>query len=313
MKIIVNFGSGTDSGRTVYCNNHCKSDFGDIRFTSSDGTTLIDYWMEYKVDDSTAIFWVEVPTMAASTTTTIYMYYGNSVNATLSSGTNTFYYFDDFEDGVISASYTRRNFNGWSEANGVLTFQTSGTTASDPNVLSITNQSYGFGYEIRGKFQIRQWQDHDYSRTGYGLISDTSGMGYKGLFHWTGSSKSRAVLHDLVAWMSQVNYVFSTGTWYQMSFFASLSGSTRTLEEKDWPTGTAEPGAATITTSDTNATNQGSDPCIAGSSIPAGGFSTQFIGDYDDVFVRQRASTEPTSTSWGIEEGGSAFFQFIYQ
>jgi hypothetical protein len=31
------------------------------------------------------------------------------------------------------------------------------------------------------------------------------------------------------------------------------------------------------------------------------------------VFVRQRASTEPTSTSWGIEEGGSAFFQFIYQ
>jgi hypothetical protein len=311
-KIIVNYGAGADGGGTVYCNSKCKTDFGDVTFTSSDGVTLIDYWLEYKVDSTSAIFWVEVPSFAASTTTDIFMYYGNSSKTTSSNGTNTFDFFDDFADGSISASYTRHNYNGWTEAGGVLTFQTAGTTASDPNTQNITNKAYGYGYEIRGKLRIRQWQDHDYSRGGYGLITNTSGLGYKGLYHWA-TNKNRAILHDTVVWLSQSNFAWTLNTWYQFSFFASLNVTTRTLELKDWATGAAEPGAPTITITSTNATNQGTEPCIAGSSIPGGGFTTQFIGDYDDVFIRQRASTEPSHTSWGTEENSADdFFQFIY-
>ena len=280
-----------------------RADFGDVRFTGADGITPLNYWMETYTASTSAIFWVNIPNIPISPgTVTIYMYYGFPTTATTSNGTNTFDFFDDFTDGTIYSGYTQAGYNGWSEAGGVLTYTTAGTTASDPNVLVINNKTYGYGYEIRGKVRVRQWQDHDYSRFGLGLISNATGFGYKGLFHYTGSSKSRAVLHDTVAWLSQVNYVFSLNTWYQFAFFAKLVTTTRTLYEKDWPTGTAEPGAYSITTTSVNTTNQGNQPVIAGSSIPGGGFTTQFIGDWDDVFVRKCETAEPTVGALGAEE-----------
>jgi hypothetical protein len=46
ISITIHYGSGTDSGANVYANSHCKTDFGDIRFTSDDGSTLLNYWMD---------------------------------------------------------------------------------------------------------------------------------------------------------------------------------------------------------------------------------------------------------------------------
>ena len=131
-----------------------------------------------------------------------------------------------FSDGSISASYTKIGLTaGWTEANGVLTFTTSGTTANDPNVLIINNKTYNYGYEIRGKVRVRQWLDSDNSRTGFGLISDATGKGYKGLFHYA-TAKTRSVLHDGIAWLSESNYAWSLNTWYNMAFFAKLVSST---------------------------------------------------------------------------------------
>jgi len=50
VRIKVHYGSGTDSGEDVYLNGKCRMDFGDIRFTTSDGQTLLDYWMEEKTN-----------------------------------------------------------------------------------------------------------------------------------------------------------------------------------------------------------------------------------------------------------------------
>ncbi len=51
----------------------------DLRFTDSDGTTLITYWTEsYDSTGQTAIIWPKVPSIPASSTKVIYMYYGNS-------------------------------------------------------------------------------------------------------------------------------------------------------------------------------------------------------------------------------------------
>ena len=51
----------------------------DVRFTSADGTTLLDYHFEKFTDDTEMIAWVEVvDTFDASTDIDIYMYYGNS-------------------------------------------------------------------------------------------------------------------------------------------------------------------------------------------------------------------------------------------
>lgn len=57
----------------------------DIIFTDDDGTTLINHWIEAYNPIKSANIWVKVPSVPASSTKTIYMYYGNS------SYTNTTY------------------------------------------------------------------------------------------------------------------------------------------------------------------------------------------------------------------------------
>ena len=54
----------------------CRPDFSDIRFTKNDGTTLLPYFIEEKVDRLYAYFWVLIPD-DLSTNQTIYIYYGN--------------------------------------------------------------------------------------------------------------------------------------------------------------------------------------------------------------------------------------------
>ena len=105
IRIIIHKGSGTDGEEHVYCNNHCRDDFGDIRFTKSDGTTLLDYWMEEYTSGDNATFWVEVPSIPASPDkATIYIYYGKSDAATTSNGEATFLFFDDFEGTSLDTS-----------------------------------------------------------------------------------------------------------------------------------------------------------------------------------------------------------------
>jgi hypothetical protein len=71
----------------------------DIRFTRSNGTTLISHWIEsWDDDEQTASLWVKVPTIGADTTATIYMYYENSAALSSSSIENTFIAAIDFSD-----------------------------------------------------------------------------------------------------------------------------------------------------------------------------------------------------------------------
>ena len=144
IRIIVHKGSGTDGEEHVYCNNHCRDDFGDIRFTKSDGETLLDYWMEEYTSGDNATFWVEVDSIPASPdTATIYIYYGKSDAITTSNGEATFLFFDDFDDGTIDTSkWTTEIDSGGSvtESNGVLTC-TGGADGYHAGVYS-TSQTY---------------------------------------------------------------------------------------------------------------------------------------------------------------------------
>ncbi|MCJ7761310.1 DUF2341 domain-containing protein, partial [Candidatus Bathyarchaeota archaeon] len=90
--------------KDVYFNSSCRTDFGDVRFTLSDGKTLLDYYIFAKVNSDYAIFWVKV-SANLNTPQTIYVYYGNSTapnldgNSTapnMSSFDNAFTLTDDF-------------------------------------------------------------------------------------------------------------------------------------------------------------------------------------------------------------------------
>jgi PKD repeat protein len=60
------------------------------------------YWIETYNTSGVSRIWVEVPTISANGTASVYMYYGNPTAGSSSNGTNTFEFFDDFEDGDIS-------------------------------------------------------------------------------------------------------------------------------------------------------------------------------------------------------------------
>lgn len=96
IRIVVHYGSGSDSGEDVYLHGHCNNDFGDIRFKDNDGVTLLDYWIESKTDGDEAIFWVEVKDNLSSSNATIYIYYTEVLSVTTSNGSTTFLFFDDF-------------------------------------------------------------------------------------------------------------------------------------------------------------------------------------------------------------------------
>ena len=79
---------------TALANGH------DIRFTTQDGTTLLSYeresWQGGNGSQVTAVIWVKVPSISATTNTDIYMYYGKS----------------DAEDGQDATNVWDSNFKG---------------------------------------------------------------------------------------------------------------------------------------------------------------------------------------------------------
>lgn len=98
IRIVVHHADGTDMGEDVFLDYKCQPDFGDIRFTNSDGATQLSYWIERLTEGEDAIFWVKVDSIPASPDTAIiYVYYGKSNATTTSNGVNTFDWYDDFE------------------------------------------------------------------------------------------------------------------------------------------------------------------------------------------------------------------------
>jgi hypothetical protein len=141
VRITVHYGSDNDDDEDVYLNGKCQPDFDDIRFTDDNGTTLLDYWLEEKTNSDNAVFWVEVADDLSSTNRTIYIYYGNSGVSSLSSGTNTFDYFDDFEGSSLG--------DDW-QSSGTITVTDSEVTL-DQNDSIYSNTQFGAGYAVRAK------------------------------------------------------------------------------------------------------------------------------------------------------------------
>lgn len=100
MKLLVGESSGSGTNN-VNLGGHGLSSFNDLRFTTSDGSTLCDYWIESKTGTTpsqVATVWIEVPSIAAHPAdTTIYMYYGNAGASSVSSIVNTFVFADNFD------------------------------------------------------------------------------------------------------------------------------------------------------------------------------------------------------------------------
>jgi len=109
-------GTDTSSGNNdeiqhIYVGTNVRDDFGDIRFTKADGTTLLDYYMLTYISENYADFIVKVNSIPINPNTVdIYIYYDKSDETTTSSLVNTFIDKDNFEDGIVG-----ENPIGWIE------------------------------------------------------------------------------------------------------------------------------------------------------------------------------------------------------
>ncbi len=110
-QILVNFNT-----QELIQNNKMRSDCGDIRFTDSDGSSQLNYWLGSGCNTQTTKIFVKVPSIPSSSLKTIYVYYGNN-NATSQSNTSTVFI------GEINGLVGAWNFD---EGEGNIAYDTSG-------------------------------------------------------------------------------------------------------------------------------------------------------------------------------------------
>lgn len=213
---------------TVTYDPDMQSDFDDIRFTSSDGITNIPFWLESKTNDSSAIFYVKVPSLPASGTSTIYMYYGDASVASGSSGTSTFLFFDDFNDGDI---------NGWTsfaaESPAVAPLVTAASNALRINGSASSNMEGGAvygGYTFTNGIYEADVTLDTYALAGqethmFARMSSigTNPTGYRFGPLWAGANDLNLARETGHANLTNTSYTYGAGTSRKMSF--TLSGS----------------------------------------------------------------------------------------
>ncbi len=147
MKLTVHNSTGTDTPGNVYLNGSAGSDFGDLRFTKSDGVTLLDHWIESYTSGVSATVWVEIDYIPPSpNNVSIYLYYGNPGAASASSGTATFDLFDDFSGSSLDTGKWNNNVGSTTVSGGELNLTGAAL------VVSKTGFSYPRRMVTRAKF-----------------------------------------------------------------------------------------------------------------------------------------------------------------
>lgn len=281
LKLLVGESAGV-SGCQVHCAGHVLSSFNDLRFTTSDGGTLCDYWIESitgATPNQLATVWIKVPSLAASPAdTTIYMYYGNAAASAVSNGTDTFLFFDDFELNNL----TRWTATGtWATQSSVVkkgTYAAYAQTASSQIYKAIS------GYEKfalhlfvrRGGGNYYQWPVLIGQASGNRIVAAHNSSGY--FRYYDGA------YHDF-----PTPVYFAVDTWYELDIYFDL---TTGVESYIFKVDGESKGTVT-TVLDDSALGTIRHQCsnVAGNPLYL-----------DDVWVRKWTPNEPSFSSFGTEE-----------
>ncbi len=286
VKVTVHYGAGSDSGGDVYLGGKCRTDFGDVRFASSDGSTQLSYWVESKTDSDNAVCWVKVADDLGSSRT-IYAYYGNASAATASSGDATFVFFDDFS-GDLSKWTKEKNGSYINIENGYLNCGGGQTSAPYAHTVlgSVATYSGFTDGVIQGKLNL--------SANGIAEIS------YRGNYGANTGYKSRAD-NRTGQGIGNLKPPYTDASWN----FLAVGGG---------PSGTAIPSGSwldfTVTVSGTSMNMTCNGQSLTGTDAQysaAGEISLQnhygAYSLYDDIRVRKYVSPEPShAAAWGAEE-----------
>jgi hypothetical protein len=308
VKINVDYGNGTDSGSTVYLNEHCQTNFDDIRFTTGNGSALLDYWRETKIDGTNATFWVEIADNLNYSNVTICIYYGNDNVTTTSSGADTFVKFDDFTGNSTTMSIYNENplkiETVHDTTNDVLTC-TWKTNSSDSYVSSHAYWSpISSGYSMRMNY---------YRETPFDLLANKQYSMYFGEDYTEASPISAG--DDIAGhnvWSQGDNYLPSRGIDHSynngtggMSYVYNITLDTWNVYEITWSN-------SNVTTYwNDNYTWSSSSAAwlpeeslypIVGGARGANSVTDNFSAHWDWILIRKFIENEPNHGAWGPEE-----------
>ena len=283
---------GTDSGDTVYLGSKVDSTFKDIRFTSGDMVTTLNYWIESS-NSTSATIWVKVPSIPASpSTTTVYLYYKNIDATSVSNGENTFDFFDDFESTSINSSKWGHYTSGTATttvSNSVATFTTGSSGAynyirSNNAVAHIpTNRA------IRAKAKTAHFnQSSSPYYPEYMYLIGGAGI-YSSLFFSYDSSYGKYFAsNNGSGWIlsGQISG-WSANTWHTYELRRNGSSSLiKTVDDANMQTATS---------------GIFSNNSYIAIQIGGTGASSGCSQSYDWVLIRKYSSSEPSHLSWGAE------------
>ncbi len=281
--ITVHYGNGTSFGSDVYCYALCQTDFDDIRFTESDGTTLISHWREEYVAEDYAHFWIRI-TDDLSNNITIYMYYENKGASSMSNGTATFIFFDDFETG---------NLDRWTLAESNWNVQGSivrnGDYAAFGNSFDVEERELEKNLTIDSTFLVHMWIREVDVETGnsfyFGMTRDQNGTWvYSAIPH-----ESKQQYYNGTHWLDwPENNNVSALTWHRLEFAMDLS------EQKQFAWNNRQlMGNVTIL-------NEDGVPVESISTVgPVTNWVEGMDGWIDDYYVRKWIQDEPINGIWG--------------
>jgi len=278
VNLTVRYGSGTDGPYDVYLNSHSRTDFEDVRFTASDGSTLLPYWIESYVAGVSAKVWVKVSADISSAPVTIYLYYGNPGSSSASDGKDTFLVFDDFNSGTsLNSTIWSVGAGSWSVSGGKATGSNSGNmifytqgSYQDARVrLNGTCNSGADDLDLLGRYQdSSNWYDlyTTYYYTSNNIYVEKQ---IGGSFSFISSAKS--------------DNLGSRGTYHIRDFEVAGSHLQGTVDDLS---------SAFVSATDTSISNYG--------KWGVRGWSAGSIS-IDWIFISKYVQTEPTQGSWSSE------------
>lgn len=258
-----------------------RPDCGDIRFEDTQG--YLDYWLEEGCGSATTRLWVEVASLVPGDST-ITLSYGDDGLSSASNGTETFTFFDDFEDGVLDPDRWMTKDGYWytiEESEGTL--RISGTTDGSNKLKSI-EAAISPGVEFPAEFAV------DSALT---LVQSPANF------------KAAAGSNDMVVYGGSEGVNKTLGYWSRETGWAALGTSTvNTAFLSNQKFSTAVTGAEPNLTMrwlengnlvDVLATRTVDSPSYFGRFSYAPYAETAFEARFDDIRVRPYTYPEPTA------------------
>jgi hypothetical protein len=194
-----------------------KGDGGDLVFTSADGTTVLDFWVESvsgSGDTSLATVWIEVKD-SLETNKDIYCYYGKVSATNLSNGIDTFIVFDDFDGASLdSGIWSTYQIDSSSQTSSILT---TSATNKDPNKIIMDVDGTGPSGNnvcLRTLMRATVGVNAD-QRSGVSIKTGATGEGYNFVMHdYSAFGDGGKFLDDGIVWGTNRIVGFAKNTWY---------------------------------------------------------------------------------------------------